>query len=441
MEQNLQDRIGEIVTKDTWSAQDHEELLKELAATHDAAKKFRAVLGELESQNPQPSGAPALKIGIARYMLCRFAEALEALSAATDNKDRRYFQAQCYKNLRQYDKALEEIARAKDRGWDAAGVDVEAVELQAMSGDVEGASKAFAKLKGKAADTADYHYVRGLIDELAGNTQQATEAYEQARRLQPGHPNATFRLAYCLDLYGDEEQAIELYKECVAGPPVHANALLNLAVLYEDTGLYEQSGACLRRILMCNPNHRRARLFFKDVQASKTMFFDEDQARRIARRNAVLDIPITDFELSVRARNCLKKMNIRTLGDLVRTSEAELLGYKNFGETSLKEIKDMLSVRGLRLGQALEEPDEFAQEEPFAQAEVNNEGVLATPIEQIEFSVRARRALETLRLKTLGDLVSKSEPELLACKNFGQTSLNEVRQRLGEYGMKLREPN
>ena len=441
MEQNLQDRIGEIVTKDTWSAQDYTELLKELGATHDAARKFRAVLGELESQNPQATGAAALKIGIARYVLCRFAEALEALGEATDNKDRRYFQAQCYKNLRQYDQALEELARAKDRGWDAVAVDLEIIELQALSGDVEGAAKVFSKLKGKVGDTADYHYVRGLIDELAGNTQQAMEAYEQARQLQPDHPNATFRLAYCLDLYGDEEQAIELYKECVASPPVHANALLNLAVLYEDAGLYEQAGACLRRMLTCNPNHQRARLFLKDIQASKTMYFDEDRARRIARRNAVLDIPITDFELSVRARNCLKKMNIRTLGDLVRTSEAELLGYKNFGETSLKEIKDMLAIRSLRLGQALEEPEEFAHAEPLGQADVNNEGVLATPIEQIEFSVRARRALEILRLKTLGDLVSKTEPELLACKNFGQTSLNEVRQRLSEYGMKLREPN
>ena len=70
-----------------------------------------------------------------------------------------------------------------------------------------------------------------------------------------------------------------------------------------------------------------------------------------------------------------------------------------------------------------------------------NEGVLATPIEHVELSVRARRALESLGLKILGDLVSKSEAELLACKNFGQTSLNEVRQRLTEYGLNFRDPS
>src|SRR5438034_8316315 len=54
-----------------------------------------------------------------------------------------------------------------------------------------------------------------------------------------------------------------------------------------------------------------------------------------------LEIPVTDFELSVRSRNCLRKMNIRTLGDLTRTTEAALLASKNFGETSLSEIKEI----------------------------------------------------------------------------------------------------
>src|SRR5271166_2622684 len=45
----------------------------------------------------------------------------------------------------------------------------------------------------------------------------------------------------------------------------------------------------------------------------------------------LLEIPVTDFQLSVRSRNCLRKMNIRTLGDLTRTTEAALLASKNFG--------------------------------------------------------------------------------------------------------------
>ena len=76
------------------------------------------------------------------------------------------------------------------------------------------------------------------------------------------------------------------------------------------------------------------------------MYYDEELERKEDRLNQILRIPITDFELSVRARNCLNKMNIVTLGDLVRQTEQELLSYKNFGETSLNEIKEILALEG-----------------------------------------------------------------------------------------------
>src|SRR5207249_4612558 len=83
--------------------------------------------------------------------------------------------------------------------------------------------------------------------------------------------------------------------------------------------------------------------------------YSPEEEHDAARRSQVLDIPVTDFELSVRARNCLKKMNIKTLGDLTRVTEQQLLSSKNFGETSLQEIREMMSSKGLRLGQSIEE--------------------------------------------------------------------------------------
>ena len=438
MEQSAQDALTAIAAKETWTAEDHAQLLKELFATHDAPNKFKAMLARMEADDPEPKGAAALKIGIARYMLCRFNAALTALADATDNKDRRFFQGLCYKQLRQYGKAAEDFERARDRGWEGHQALAELVEAQALGGDLDKAQKTLAKVAKKASNSADCHYLTGLIQELRGFGEQAAAAYEKAREIDADHGAATFRLAYYYDLHGEEE-AIELYKQCAAHPPVHANALLNLAVLYEDIGQYDKAVGCLKRILATNPNHPRARLFLRDAEASKTMYYDEDQARRLAKRNAVLDIPVTDFELSVRARNCLKKMDIRTLGDLVRTTESELLAYKNFGETSLKEIKDMLTAKGLRLGQALEEGSDMADLAAPRQVSVSNEGVLATPIDHIELSIRSRRALDALRITTLGELIARTEAELLACKNFGQTSLNEIRQRLAEYGLRLRD--
>ena len=111
---------------------------------------------------------------------------------------------------------------------------------------------------------------------------------------------------------------------------------------------------CYRQVLAHDPNHPRARLFVKDCQASKGMYYDEEAERGYTVLKQLHEIPVTDFELSVRSRNCLRKMNIRTLGDLTRTTEAALLSSKNFGETSLAEIKEMMQAKGLRLGMALE---------------------------------------------------------------------------------------
>src|SRR5947209_6777328 len=138
---------------------------------------------------------------------------------------------------------------------------------------------------------------------------------------------------------------------------------MNLAVLYEDNNHYDEAHRCLDAVLRTDPNNTRARLYMKDVESARSMYYDDDD-RRAGSANRVLEIPITDFELSVRSRNCLKKMNIRSLGDLLKTTEQELLSYKNFGETSLNEIKALLASKGLRLGQAVEDPKAAALRRP-----------------------------------------------------------------------------
>src|SRR5258708_14891065 len=117
-------------------------------------------------------------------------------------------------------------------------------------------------------------------------------------------------------------------------------------------------------------------------------------------------MPITDFELSVRSRNCLKKMNLRTLGDLLRTTEAELLGYKNFGETSLNEIKALLAQKGLRLGQAVEDTKGVARRSTSASSSAADNvspELLGKTVGDLELSVRSRKPLQRLHINTLGD--------------------------------------
>ncbi len=275
---------------------------------------------------------------------------------------------------------------------------------------------------------------------VAGNKELMFSEMRKAVAADPANPDAMFYLAYALDLVGEEYEAMSLYERCIERSPAPVNALINLAVMYEDGGDFQRAEKCLRQVLDTDPNHPRARMYMKDVTGSREMHLDEEHDRDLAKRNAMLDTPVTDFELSVRARNCLKKMNIRSLGDLLRITEAELMAYKNFGEASLIEIKSMLTAKGLRLGQGLDDAHRRIRKEVFDSLRGSGgEQALGKPVGDLKLSVRARKALQMLGIMTLGDLAARTEAELMGVKNFGATSLDEVRIRLTEYGLRLRK--
>lgn len=287
---------------------------------------------------------------------------------------------------------------------------------------------------------AEWQYNWGRLREAQGDIAEALHSYEKALELDEDHEPTAFRLAYLLDLHGEDEQALQMYERLALQAPAPVSALINLAVIYEDDGRYDEAHEQIERILEEYPNHPRARLFLKDIESSMSMLYDENFERNMQKRNALLDTPVSDFELSVRSRNCLKKMNINTLGDLLRISEQELLGYKNFGETSLNEIKEMLTAKSLRLGQLKEDsPGQISSSTVEA---ANEQGIAPElfnkPLSEIELSGRSRKCLQRLALNTLGELIQKTEAELLSTKNFGQTSLEEIKMRLEELGVSLR---
>jgi DNA-directed RNA polymerase subunit alpha len=295
---------------------------------------------------------------------------------------------------------------------------------------------------------ADEYFKKAQDAENGAQHERAVEFYERALNENPDHEAAAFRLALLYGNRAEDAKAIELLERICTSAPVHINALMNLAILYEDNNHYDEAHRCLDAVLRTDPNHERARLYMKDVESARSQFYDEDAERRGDRRDAVLTIPITDFELSVRSRNCLKKMNIRSLGDLLRTSEAELLSYKNFGETSLNEIKALLASKGLRLGQAAEDKGATAAaaaagglRKPAGAPAAGNvpTELMGKSVADLELSVRSRKALQRLNIATVAELASRTEAELLGCKNFGQTSLNEIKQQLGSFGLGLRK--
>jgi len=62
-----------------------------------------------------------------------------------------------------------------------------------------------------------------------------------------------------------------------------------------------------------------------------------------------MDLPIEDLDLSERPRNCLKRAQVNTIGELLQRTEAELLNITNFGQKSLDEVLERLDERGLTL--------------------------------------------------------------------------------------------
>jgi DNA-directed RNA polymerase subunit alpha len=81
----------------------------------------------------------------------------------------------------------------------------------------------------------------------------------------------------------------------------------------------------------------------------------EDIARPPLLRNDLLDRSVDELELSVRAYNCLKNADIRSIRDLVKRTERDMLSTKNFGKKSLQEIKDLLHGMGLDFGMEFDE--------------------------------------------------------------------------------------
>ena len=249
---------------------------------------------------------------------------------------------------------------------------------------------------------------------------------------------------------------IELYETLAALKPPDTHALLNLGVLYEDHGRYEDAVRCYRTRARRRSRTTAARASTcATPKARSRCILDEEHERRPERGNFLLRMPISEFELSVRARNCLAKMDIQTLGDLVTKTENELLSYKNFGETTLQEIRSLLSARGLALGMKLDENgvpvEEADRGRDRRRADPSSRALGPVPIPEgidpktlnivlsdLELSLRCRRALTAIKANTVGDLLTHTEAELLALKNFGLTSLNELKTKLAEFGVSLK---
>jgi DNA-directed RNA polymerase subunit alpha len=405
-----------------------------------SGERNRISFGEQVESNISRTGPKAsLAVGIGLFILGRNGEAAEKLAKAKGCKEKFIYLAFALRRIGEFDQAIENLQNSLDYEADKLSITLEKAATYRYAGDFKAAAKQLKSCANFVNVSAEYHYQLARLQEAQGLYEEATDNYKTALSLSPKHQRALFHLAFRCDLTGDEEAAIDYYRQIASSSPVYVSALLNLAVLYEDAGEFDNAGQCVDTVLETHPNHQRAILFQKDIESSKTMFYDEEKEEKKTRKSQILETPISDFELSVRSRNCLKKMKIETIGDLMNITEAELLSYKNFGETSLREIKTILEPKGLILGMALEEKQIPSTEMPDdIDTEDQEDGLRNKSVDDLQLSVRARKCLQKLNLRMIGELTAKTEAELLGCKNFGVTSLNEIKKALGDLGLLLR---
>jgi DNA-directed RNA polymerase subunit alpha len=379
-----------------------------------------------------------LKLGVAHFFLGHMTTAVEHLEKS-EGPLAAFYLGQAHVNRHEYKEALASFEKAEKSGYSAQQVQLQRAGVLRLQGHPGDAKTILSKLKDAAAHNAEYYYQEGGIAEAEGDSVRAAKHYERAVELEPRHAGALFRLAFLNDLQGNDHEAIGFYERCLKYPPIGKGVLYNLGVLYEDNDQYDKAAECYRRLSKADPTDERAKLFVKDAEASLSMYYSPEDEQINVQFRQVMEVPITDFELSVRSRNCLKRMNIRTLGDLTRVTEAQLLASKNFGETSLDEIKAIMGAKQLRIGQSLEQGQQYEfRYRPQQNLSPEEQAVLGKPVSDLNLSVRARKCMNRLNIATLGELCQRTADELLEAKNFGMTSLTEVREKLTQYNLKLR---
>jgi DNA-directed RNA polymerase alpha subunit len=187
----------------------------------------------------------------------------------------------------------------------------------------------------------------------------------------------------------------------------------------------------------------------------------------------ILNKKVVELPLSVRAENCLREADIIYVRDLIRMKAEDLLGLKNFGIKSLKEIEGVLEEIGLTLGMTgsmIELKSHYQTEmatklmtpspqsnikgphqtllgvellAPSVSTEFKNpyddnlieagrdiSSICFLKVEDLDLTVRAAKCLKDANIIYIGDLVIMSERDLLSIRNLGSKSLREIKKKL-----------
>ena len=417
---------------------DLEELQEHIYDTFATVDHTHRRVRELRDEKDEVSGTDkkdlAEKRGILLYVLGRYSEAKEELETVADRTEAAHFLGRCCLELGEAEEAIEYLEEGRS-GDDDFESDILLAHAHWRAGNVEEAEEICDAHEESHPDSPDILCCRGKVAEARGEYGEAVDLYEECLEKDSEHREALFRLAHNCDLNGQDDRAIELYNRCAAIKPTCVGALLNLGILYEDRKEYEDARDCYRRVLAIDPTHSQAQLYLKDVESAMEEEILEDEQRRQSRRQRAMETSVDEFQLSTETRKGLERLGIRTLGDLAAITEKQLKQAGNLEDENLQELRELMARNDLSVGEAA---GLSGVNRRLSGSQVDP-GKLDLPIDSLNLSTRSRRCMEKLEISTVGELIGHTEDELLQTPNFGDKSLEEIKEKLANLGLELRE--
>ena len=214
-------------------------------------------------------------------------------------------------------------------------------------------------------------------------------------------------------------------------------------VRIEATGPKEvMAGDIIRsaQVEVLNPDHRIAFLS-KEGRLNANMVVRAGQGYVPAERNREEELPVDTIFMDA-VFSPIRKVNFTVTNARVgqRTDYDKLVlevwtDGSEKPEDALAYAARILQDQVAIFAEFAEGP-QMAEVEAVAEAGTLNENLFRA-VEDLEFSVRAQNCLQNANLKYIGELVQKTEQEMLKTKNFGRKSLNEIKELLGELGLEL----
>jgi DNA-directed RNA polymerase subunit alpha len=197
---------------------------------------------------------------------------------------------------------------------------------------------------------------------------------------------------------------------------------------------------CDDSVKVFNPNHHIATLS-KDGKLELEMKVKWGRGYVPAERNSDEDEPIGTIPIDA-VFSPIKKVNYTVTSARVgQRTDYDKLNLEVWTDGSVSP-EDSIAFAAKILKEHMNifinfvEEDEDELEEAEEHREELNENLLR-PVSELELSVRSSNCLKNADIKYIGDLVQKTEIEMLKTKNFGRKSLNEIKEILGEMGLRF----